>query len=322
MTRVGLRAMLAENWGLKVVSLALSVTLWLFVMGEKSSEVTLSAPLELTRVPSNLVLVSPVPPSVRVRLNGPSPLLATVSPQRLTVRLDLDGMQPGISAFEILPARLDLPRGVEVTYLSPSVITLEADQKVRRTVPLRARTRGSLADGFGLVEARVEPPTIEVEGAERSLRQLEEIRTEVVDISGLEGGVVRPVELAFPDPSVRAVERRPVRVEVVVREVRAESAFLGLPVEPPGPGWQVVPGVVDVTVEGSARTLARLQATDVSAGVEPVGDGPPKVPVRVVVRVPPGVNLKGVEPNLVQLVAPGATPPGPKRAPVRRGGEE
>lgn len=322
MIRTDLRAMLAENWGLKVVSLALAVTLWLFVVGEKSSEVTLSAPLELARVPATMVIVSPVPASVRVRLNGPSTLLGGVTPQRLTVRLDLDGMQPGISTFEILPSRFDLPRGVEVTYLSPSVITLEADVKIRRTVPLRARTRGSPAEGFSLVEVRLEPGTLEVEGAERALGQLQEIPTEVVDITGLEGGVVRPVELSFPDPTVRAVERRPVRAEVVVREVRAESAFLGIPVTPPAPGWQVVPGVVDVTVEGSVRTLSRLRAANIAATVEPIGGEVPKAPVRVVVRVPPGVNLRGVEPNLVQLVAPAASAPGRPATPGRRGGEE
>ncbi|MHB8764491.1 MAG: CdaR family protein [Deferrisomatales bacterium] len=305
MRLLNLRAMFLENWGLKLLSLAFATLLWLFVVGEKRSEVSLSAPLELVRVPANMIVVSRVPEAIRLRLNGPSTLLATVNPSQLTVRLDLEGVQPGISAFEILPARLDLPRGVEVTYISPSVITLEADLKVRKVLPLKARVRGTPAEGFEVAEVRVDPLQIEVEGADRALRQLKEIATEVLDVTGLEGSAVRPVELSFPDPTVRAAERRTVRVEVVIREMRGEREFLQVPVLLPGPGWLAAPASVNVKVAGSVRVLARLTAKDLAVAAEPLPGLPrPKGPVRVVVGALPGVEILAVQPNAVELTAP------------------
>lgn len=313
-----LRPLLLENWGLKLLSLAFAMLLWMFVVGEKRSEVSLSVPLELTRVPQTMVIVSRVPESIRVRLNGPRTLLAAVNPQQLAVTLDLDGIQPGISAFEILPSRLSLPRGVEVTYISPSVITLEADLRVRKTVAVKPRTKGTPAEGFEVAEVRAEPPQVEIEGAERVVKQLREVPTEVVDISGLEGSVVRPVELALPDPTLRPVERRTVRLEVVIREMRAEREFIQVPVVLPRPGWQPEPPFVDVRVEGSLRAVSRLKAKDLAARTEPFGDAAPAGPVGVAVTAPEGIQVVSVEPPRVAVV-PRPAPPATAGEPASTG---
>lgn len=314
MSLVSLRALLLENWGLKLLSLAFAMLLWMFVVGEKRSEISLTVPLELTRVPQDMVIVSRVPEGVRVRLNGPRTLLAGVNPQQLSVSLDLDGIQPGISSFEILPSRLNLPRGVEVTYISPSVITLEADFKVRKVLPVKPRIKGTPADGFEVAEVRVKPAQVEVEGAERVLKQLREIPTEVVDVSGLDGSVVRPVELALPDPALRPVDRRTVRMEVVIRAMQAEREFTQVPVVVPRTGWKAVPPTVDVKVEGNLRVISGLKGKDVTAGVEPFGQEQPVGKLRVMVKVPDGVRVVSVEPGSVAVapeVVPPQTPPPP-----------
>jgi YbbR domain-containing protein len=322
-----LRGLFLENWGLKLLSLAFAVLLWMFVVGENRSEVSLSLPLELTRVPANMVIVSRVPESIRVRLNGPRSLVAGINPAQLVVRLDLDGIQPGISGFEILPSRLNLPRGIEVTYISPSVITLEADVKTRKVVPVKPRTRGSPAEGFEVAALRADPPEVEVEGAERAVKQLRELPTEAVDVSGLDGGFTRPVELAYPDPSLRALIKKPVRVEVVIREMRGEREFPQVPVRVPGTGFSVVPSVVRVVVEGTLRVLSRLTTADLAATVGLPGTPLSAGSARVVVTVPGDVRVLSVEPDAVEVSpapltqggGPAATPAtAPPRAGERR----
>lgn len=314
-----LRGAVLENWGLKILSLAFAVLLWMFVVGENRSEVSLSLPLELTRVPAEMVIVSRVPESIRVRLNGPRSLLAGINPNQLVVRLDLDGIQPGISGFEILPSRLNLPRGVEVTYISPSVITLEADVKTRKVVPVRPRLRGTPAEGFEVAGVRADPPEVEVEGAERAVRQLREVPTELVDVTGLDGSVTRPVDLAFPDPSLRAVTRRTVRVEATIAEMRAEREFIQVPVALPMGGVRAVPPAVDVRVEGTLRAVSRLSVRDLVVAVEPFGVEPPPGLVRVVASGPAGIRVVGAEPNGVQVVR---VPPPPETSPPPNAGAE
>ncbi|MDW7709065.1 MAG: CdaR family protein [Deferrisomatales bacterium] len=298
-----LRDLVLENWGLKLLSLAFAVLLWMFVVGEKRSEVSLSLPLELTRVPQDMVIVSRVPEAIRVRLNGPRSLLAGVNPNQLVVRLDLDGIQPGISGFEILPSRLNLPRGVEVTYISPSVITLEADAKARKVVAVRPRLRGAPAEGFEVAALRVDPEEVEVEGAQRVVQRLQEVPTELLDVTGLDGSFTRPLELAFPDPSLRAVGRGTVRVEATIVEMRGDREFVQVPVRIPAPGLGAVPAAVNVKLEGPVRVIARLSAADLTVELQPVGPEPLPGPAWVRVVGPAGTRVVSVEPEVV-LVAP------------------
>ena len=120
-----LRGALLENLGTKLLSLAFATLLWMMVVGEKRSEMSLTVPVELTALPDDLVIVSRVPEAVRVRLSGPRTVLAGMNAQSLSVLLDLDGAQPGTNTFENLGARMRLPKRIEVTYVSPSTIPVE-----------------------------------------------------------------------------------------------------------------------------------------------------------------------------------------------------
>ncbi|GAB4251083.1 CdaR family protein [Deferrisoma sp.] len=305
--RLSWRAWLTENWGLKLLSLGFAVLLWMFVVGEKRSEVSLTVPLELTGIPSDRVVVSPVPEAIRVRVNGPRTLLAAIDPAKLRVSLDLEGVQPGISSFEILPSRLNLPRGVDVTYISPSVITVDVDRRVEKTVRVKPRLRGSPAEGFEVVSVEAEPAEVRVSGAERALRALTEVPTEPVDVAGATGGLTRPVGLAFPDPTIRPLDATSVKVTVAIREVVAEREFLGIPVSAGPEGGTLVPPAVRVKIRGPVRAVARIVPEDIRVRAEPGGPGP----VRVVVEAPASVEVVEVAPNTVErIVEPPSEAPG------------
>jgi YbbR domain-containing protein len=165
-----------------------------------------------------MVITNRVPEAIRVRLSGPRTVLAGINPQRLSVALGLEGIQPGISTFENLGSRIELPKRIDVTYASPSSISVEADVKVRKALRVRARIKGEPMAGKQIADIRTDPVEVEVEGAEKILRRLAEVPTEVVDVTGLEESITRPVELALPDPSLRRVSRDTVRLAVVLKE--------------------------------------------------------------------------------------------------------
>jgi YbbR domain-containing protein len=206
-----------QDWRLKLFSLFLATILWIFIVGERRSEITLSVPLELTEVPKNLVILSRVPEMALVRLSGPRTLLSGINPQQLSVALNLGGFQPGVYTFENLASRVKLPKRIEVTYISPSAVTLEIDTKAARRVPVRPRIKGKPASGFEVESVRADPAEVEVEGGANLVASLQEIPTEVVDITGLQSSIRRPVELALPNPTLRRLSKSPEYVEVEIR---------------------------------------------------------------------------------------------------------
>lgn len=296
-----LRAAFTENRGLKFVSLLIAIALWMFVVGVDHSEVYMTVPLELTNVPDNVTVVSRAPSEINVRMTGPRTIMASISPKKLTVTLDLQGMQPGINSYEILPSRFGVPQGVDVTDISPSVITLEADRTLTRMVPVKPRIKGTPAEGFEVAEVTVTPHEVELAGAERPLKLAHEVPTEVVDVTGLNGSVARDVVVVLPNPSFKRTDGgKPIRLEVTVRELTVEREFPTVELSAPEPGWTVRPATVEVRLAGNLQLVTRLTAKDVTARPLIMGN-PVKGPVPVLVTVPEGVQIIQVIPEEVLL---------------------
>src|SRR5207245_6648409 len=61
---------LLRYWELKLLSLVIAFTLWLFVVGGEKGEIVLSARVEYLNVPSGLMLAGPAPDTVDVQVQG------------------------------------------------------------------------------------------------------------------------------------------------------------------------------------------------------------------------------------------------------------
>lgn len=217
---------LLNNLSLKLVSLLIALVLWGRVVGSESSEGHYRVELELVNIPRELALVGSVPRHVVVRLAGPRGVLMGLDEKRLFYALDLSTMQPGVSTFEVVPSRMGLPSGVEVTQVSPSSISLEADKRTKKRVPVRARLAGAPAPGFAVITATVDPPIVELEGPDRVLKATKDVPTEVVDISGLAGNFDRNVELIPTEQSLYPTGKNSVRLTLKVREPTPEKGTM------------------------------------------------------------------------------------------------
>src|SRR5512140_96396 len=74
-----LRKILFENWGIKLLSLAMALSLWFYVTSKGKTEITLTVPLELRNVPQNMAVVGDVTGSLEVRVQGQERLLRDVT---------------------------------------------------------------------------------------------------------------------------------------------------------------------------------------------------------------------------------------------------
>ena len=108
--------------GLKIVSVALAVLLWMMVSSQRASvERGLRIPLELQNLPENLEMVEPPQESVDVRVRGTADPLGRLVTGDLVAAVDLSAAQPGRRLFHLSPERVKAPFAVEVTQVLPSV---------------------------------------------------------------------------------------------------------------------------------------------------------------------------------------------------------
>ena len=187
--------LLTENWTLKLLSLLFALILWMFIMGERRQEVGYRVPLELQNIPADLMIANEVPSLVDVRVSGPRTLLMKVSPNDISIAVDLTDLQPGLTTFKRLEERLNLPSGLRVTRLSPSFIDLKLERIKQKKVPVQIALVGEPLQGYQVGKVLATPSQVLIEGAESELKSVSSVTTEQVDLHGVNQGFSQIVPL-------------------------------------------------------------------------------------------------------------------------------
>jgi YbbR domain-containing protein len=201
-----------------LLSLAVACLLWFGLARQRQGNVSVQvirAPLKLVNLPRELVVTSPVPDTVSVQLRGPRNALD----RSLEVWLDMSDARPGTTSYTIGEDALALPEEVELVSVDPASIDVAIERMVIRTVPVRPDIEGEPAPGFEIVQVRVTPPQIMVQGAESRMDDLEALTTAPVSVEGATGPLETAVQPQIPDDRpVRLLTLGPVTVTVEVRQ--------------------------------------------------------------------------------------------------------
>src|SRR5215472_14480315 len=181
-----LRDSLQQNLGLRIISLALAVGLWIFVnAGQHSSVEAFNIPISYRGLPPGFVITNQHPDFVKIQISGPQTLLSLVDPSRLMLRLDLSGVGVGQASFKVGLDSFNVPRGTAVTSISPSQIVLDLDKIVVRNLPVHLVTIGTPADGYRLGSIEIAPSRVRVIAPSMEIAHLEKVDTEAVDVTSL-----------------------------------------------------------------------------------------------------------------------------------------
>ena len=291
-----------RHLGLKFLSIALAVLLWLVVSGEQIVERALRIPLEFTNLPAHLEMVGDTPAAVDVRVRGSSGALSRLGQGDLVAVLDLRTARTGRRLFHLTGGDVRTPFGVEVVQVSPSNVAVAFEVSASRIVPVVPAVEGDPAEGYVVGTVTAQPATVEVVGPESALENLTEAITEPVIIEGASGLVRESVTIGVPDPAVRLREPRAAEVTVTVTAAPVEQRVEGVPVtlrNGRGAEAAVTPARVTVVVRGAREAVDALtaDAIDASVDLEGLGQGQVQLPVRV--TPPQHVMVVRVEPPQV-----------------------
>lgn len=207
------RKIFIENWGIKLVSLGLSVCLWFYVTSKGKTEMTLTVPLEIRNVPQNMAVVSDVAKDVEVRVQGQERVLRDItSGKKVFGVLDLSFAKAGENVVPISPDDIKRPFGVSVIRTSPFEMRVSLEPLVRKMFRLKPVLNGRPAPGYRIEDVSVRPTRITVEGPEGVMRNLGAVQTMPIDVEGARQDFTivpridysgRPVKIIEGDITVR-----------------------------------------------------------------------------------------------------------------------
>lgn len=281
-----------DNLPVKAASLALAVLLWFVIAGEKTSERGMLIAVELQNFPKDLELTGDPVNQVEVRLRASPSLIQQLGPGEISAQVDLQGLREGEHIIHLTEASIRVPFGVKVVKITPSILSLEFERTLSRTVPIRPRLSGRPAPGFELAELRAEPAEVTIAGPKGRVQDVESAFTEPVSVEGARSSVTDQVSLGLEDPSLRIQGSPRVSVTARIRELH-EKRVLTLPVELRGGTGSARPTQVEVTLVGPVSVLKRLAAEAVRPYARVPAGGAGAAPVAV--EIAPGLTGLTVE---------------------------
>ncbi len=208
--------LLTENWSLKLLSLAFALFLWMFIMGERHLEVGYIVPLELQKIPHELVIANQVPSQIDVRISGPRTLLMKVSPNDISIAVDLSELKPGLTTFKRLEERLNLPNGLRVTRVSPSFVDIRLDRRKEKKVPIKVVLAGDPDPGYRVAGLKTTPEKVAITGAESEIKTISEVTTEPIDLKGVTEGFSQIVPLVYERTYTNFVDEKTAEIHVAI----------------------------------------------------------------------------------------------------------
>lgn len=120
--RRALKALLTQNWRPKLVTLAAVSLLWFVLVGQQNAELGFAIPVVYLNVPEELTIQGNQVQDVLVRVRGSRGVLNFLDPSQLKVVINLQKSKAGTQRYPISAKEIELPPGVQLVGVNPSVI--------------------------------------------------------------------------------------------------------------------------------------------------------------------------------------------------------
>jgi YbbR domain-containing protein len=210
-----------HNLGLKLLSLALALGLWLAVARDPVAEVAVNVPIEFHNIPENLEISTENVPRAQIRVRGPRRIVRHLQAEDVSADIELSGMKPGERTFDLTADQIHQPRELEVVQIVPSEFHLTFDTRMTRQVPVHPRIVGTFAPGYKIGRVAAEPSTVTISGPQKRVEAVEAAITDPVDASGTMERATFVRHAYVSDPLVQVMNSNPVRVTVIMEKADA-----------------------------------------------------------------------------------------------------
>jgi len=209
---------LTNNVGLKLASLILATTLWFFVILSGRSGIVIDIPVMYVNIPPELEVVD-FPKNVRINVEGQERLLKGLKQDDISAEINLQDVKAGRNFYSLTSENIKLPGPLQVTNIDPQTISLTVERQFSKNVSVQPVIEGLPERGFVILEIRVEPETLVLAGPRSIVSKIHNVKTEPIDISGLNRNLQYKAKLNLPNPALRTSLPK-VDVNILVKQIK------------------------------------------------------------------------------------------------------
>jgi YbbR domain-containing protein len=205
-----LRKLFLEEWGLKLLAMAITIVLWLAVTGQNKPMTMRVSGVQLNFLrPEGLEISNEPPSTVDVILTGSRDKLDRIGPRDLIANVDLSDQKPGERVVKLTLDRvkMDLQEDVKIQGFHPATIPIRLEPLVEVPVDVEVKFEGKLPEGLEVTSVTVNPAKIRLRGPADRINALHKAITETVWLDGKrEDFNLSNVEINILDPKIEVLD--------------------------------------------------------------------------------------------------------------------
>lgn len=221
--------MFLEDWGLKLLALAITVFLWLAVTGQNQPVTLRISGVQLNFLrPDGLEISNEPLSTVDVVLTGSPDKLDRIGPRDLVATVDLSDQKAGerVVRLSLDRVKMDLQEDVKIQRFHPATIPIRLEPIIEMPVDVEVKFEGKLPDGYEVVSVSVSPAKVRLRGPGDRINALHKAMTETVWLDGKkESFNLSQVEINLPDPKIDILDPA-VDIHVEVAEKKRGDVHL------------------------------------------------------------------------------------------------
>lgn len=311
---------------MRVIVLIAAVLVWINIYGFIDHTKTVSAPLMIENLSSDLAIAEPIT-TVEATISGKLREIAGLSDQNLQFSLDASNIA-GIGQYTIKIQPKLVPKHIRIVSITPPELQITAELISSKTVDVAALSKGSPNDKYSIRSLTPIPLQVLVFGAPSLLNKISQARA-YVDVSGHRTSFSSPAKTVIQDARGQTIyslkitpETIKINVEIVagasIRNLGLKPAFTG---ELPGGFWvqEVIFDPPVAQVRGPQKNLEGINfllstainlnnrrgsfneqvAVDLPSGVEMVGEN--VVMARVIINSSEGTRQLDIVPQYASV---------------------
>lgn len=327
------------NWPYLLLSLLIGALLWAGVDIKRMKESTFDVEVAYdSHLPADWKFVTQPPQTVRVTLRGPNQEVSNIRKEELALEPDYpkaalegDTYEGGLT---LLPAHVrDLPPGVDVLAVTPSIVPIRISKIITRYITVEAGDIiGTPQEGYTIGKThQIDPPAMPISASRDFLSKLSStdvIRTKPFSVEGGRGLVgsmvgLEPLEKDGETVDVPGVVYMTVEMEEIPAEKEWDQPFevralLDSPFDRYA-ALDLTPPSVRVTCAGPKASIDKLNPSEIIIYADmrdriPAAAGEFNIKCKAI--TPSRIRVIRIEPDTVKWIA--RNPPLPELAPSQR----
>ena len=300
-------ARITENWPAKVLSIVMAIFIFAFHRMSDIQERFFTVPLHLD-IAGNLLPSSSYPQNVRITLRG-SNNIYNISENDIEARLDLTKYsEPGVYKTQILLQRKGTAAETEILEISvePAEVSLEIDSRMSKTVQLVPNFQGYLEQGYEMISYNLEPKQLVIDGPEKLLLLLTEIKTDFIDLRERNNDFITHVRIINPNQLIRIRGDLIAEFRCFIRELIIINNFNNLQINVKNleDSFEAIldPPVASVRVNGEQSMLERINANMLSLSINCIDIREPGLyELPLLIETEAEVNIARIEPEIIKV---------------------